>query len=172
MRILTAILLRHPDLLHDVEEAYCGLDLPDHLALLREHMVGWASHAHMRQASPDGAQMTHIEDVASHPLDSQALIDHLILGGLSTQIDMVLGGEPLPLAEQIKSGDMPAEIEMRWWHFFGLLNFERLELERQASLRDWVERNDEPSHRRFRALAEVCAALRAGEQADEDGWND
>ena len=176
LRILSAILLRHPELLHDVEEAYCGLELPEDLRVLREHMVGWSAHAHMAGTHPDDgstidANVTEGAHDASRTLDSQALIDHLTLAGLSAQIDVVLGVEPLPLSEQVAAADMPAEVEMRWWHFFGLLNFERLEQERQASLRDWVERNDEPSHRRFRALAEVCAALRSGEQADDDGWN-
>jgi DNA primase len=175
LRILTAILLRHPELLHDVEEAYCGLELPDELRLLREHMIGWAARAHVAGSAVGGDEnneyLTQAGEAGPAALDSQALIDHLTLGGLSAQVAVVLGREPLPLSEQVEPADMPAEVEMRWWHFFGLLNFERLEQERQASLRDWVERNDEPSHRRFRALAEVCAALRGGEQADEDGWS-
>nr|WP_321985548.1 DNA primase [uncultured Lichenicoccus sp.] len=164
-RILTAILLRHPELLHDVEEAYCGLDLPEGLRLLREHMVDWAS------ALSAGRHVTDslAPDAAAQALDSQALIDHLTLAGLSAQLDTVLGRQALPLEEQVGQGEMPAELEARWWHYFGLLNFERLEHEMQASLRQWVERNDEPSHRRLRALSEACSALRAGEQADEDG---
>lgn len=179
LRILTAILLRHPELLHDVEEAYCSLDLPEEMRLLREHIVGWAAHAHMHpvpgtpansnDVDPSDAPTTQTVEDASRPLDSQALIDHLTLDGMSAQIGMILGGDPLPLAEQAEPGDMPAEVEMRWWHFFGLLNFERLAHERDAAIREWVERNDEPSERRMRALSEVCAALRGGEQADEDG---
>ncbi len=164
-RILTAILLRHPELLHDVEEAYCGLDLPEGLRLLREHMVGWASAQVSIGHGADGPAT----DVAAQALDSQALIDHLTLAGLSAQLDTVLGAGILPIEEQVSAADMPAEVEARWWHYFGLLNFERLEQEMQASLRQWVERNDEPSHRRLRALSEACSALRAGEQADEDG---
>ena len=173
LRILTAILLRHPELLHDVEEAYCSLDLPEDLRLLRERMVGWAAHAHAGVGHSDGggagdAFLTQVPGDAPPPLDSQALLDHLRLGGFPAQVAMALGGEPLPLAEQVEPGDMPAEVEKRWWHFFGLLNFERLVQERDAAVQDWIECNDEPSHRRLRALSEVCAALRGGEQADED----
>ncbi|TLU73982.1 DNA primase [Lichenicoccus roseus] len=160
-RILTAILLRHPELLHDVEEAYCGLELPDGLRQVREHVIAWASTIGGDDDAPGPG-------VGAPALDSQALIDHLTLAGLSTQLDAVLGRQPLPLAEQVDAGDMPAEVEARWWHYFGLLNFERLEQEMQAALRQWVERNDEPSHRRLRALSEACSALRVGEQADED----
>ena len=44
-RILTAILLRHPMLLPDVEHAYVGLDLPHPLATLRTALQEWAEAA-------------------------------------------------------------------------------------------------------------------------------
>ncbi len=175
-RILTAILLRHPELLPDVEEAFCGLDLADDLRPLRERMVEWAAQAHLSGADLSGrahfgeAQMTQVEDHAAPPLDSQALMDHLTGIGLSAQIGAVLGEGPLPLAEQVEPSDMPAEVESRWWHFFGLLNYDRLAQERDAALRQWNECRDAPSARRMEALCKVCAALRAGEQADEDEW--
>ncbi|HEX3989678.1 MAG TPA: DNA primase, partial [Acetobacteraceae bacterium] len=57
VRILTAILLCHPGLFHDVEHAYAGLDLDPTLAQVRDAITEWAIHAEV--------------------LDSQALIDHL-----------------------------------------------------------------------------------------------
>ena len=165
LRILTAILLAHPELLHDVEEAYCGLELPDELQSLRTAMVTWAGGHH----GETGAEMPQTEESALDLLDSQGLMDHLTTSGLSAQAQAVLRGGKLPLLEQVAAADMPAELERRWWHFFGLLNFDRLVQERQASLRDWIERNDAPSERRLRALSEACAALRAGEQADDEG---
>ncbi|WP_428393238.1 DNA primase [Lichenicoccus sp.] len=164
LRILTAILLAHPGLLHDVEEAYCGLELPEELQTLRTAMVTWAQAHH----AETGAGMPQTGDIALDLLDSQGLMDHLIELGLSSQAQAVLHGGKLPLHEQVAAADMPAELERRWWHFFGLLNFDRLVQERQASLRDWVERNDAVSERRLRALSEACAALRAGEQADDE----
>ena len=44
-RILTAILLRHPNLLHDVEHAYAALDLPPPLNRLREALCRWVDMA-------------------------------------------------------------------------------------------------------------------------------
>ena len=172
LRLLTAILLRHPELLHDVEEAYCGLELPEDLRLLREHMIRWHAHDVGAPVAGDGpdAVLTQAGDNGSRRLDSQALLDHLRLEGFQAQVAMILADGPLPLAEQVEPGDMPAEVEKRWWHFFGLLNFERLVLERDAAKQDWVIRNDVPSERRLRALSEVCLALSRGEQADEDGW--
>ena len=45
LRILTAILLRHPMLLRDVEHAYVGLDLPTPLATLRTALQDWVEAA-------------------------------------------------------------------------------------------------------------------------------
>ena len=170
LRILTAILLRHPELLPDVEEAFCTLELPEDLRPLREHLVDWAANAHVPGARFDDAEITQTVDHAAPPLDSQALMDHLTRTGLSAQIGAVLGTGPLPLAEQVELSDMPAEVEARWWHFFGLLNFDRLVQERDAAVRQWDEHKDTLSARRMEALCKVCAALRAGEQADEDEW--
>ncbi len=44
-RTLLAILLRHPGLLHDVEEALGGIDLPAPLARLRNEILGWAERS-------------------------------------------------------------------------------------------------------------------------------
>ena len=61
-RILTAILLRHPLLLHDVDHAYAAMALDPAQSALRDAIREWADRA----------------DV----LDSAALIDHLTLSGL------------------------------------------------------------------------------------------
>src|SRR5271165_4104257 len=42
MRVLTAILLRHPNLLHDVEHAYAALTLLPPLDRLRQALLAWA----------------------------------------------------------------------------------------------------------------------------------
>ncbi len=44
-RILTAILLHHPNLLHDVDHAYAAMALDPALAALREAIRGWADRA-------------------------------------------------------------------------------------------------------------------------------
>ena len=105
-RILTAILLRHPAIWHDVEHAYSGLDLPPPLAHLREALRTWA----------DGADT----------LDSSALMSHLTSSGLQSDVDHVLAAVPVPLPACASSAVMPAEAEAGWWHIFGFLNIERL----------------------------------------------
>lgn len=172
-RILTAILLRHPELLHDVEEAFCALDLPAPLRRLREGMLAWSASRHPGSADGLGTADTQPDEATAglrQPLDSQHLMDHLRSIGLSADIEQVARDRPLPLAEQAHPSAMPADMEARWWHFFGLLNFERLEREMQEALRQWTERGDGESERRLRSLSLVCQALAAGEQVDDEGW--
>jgi DNA primase len=101
-RILTAILLRHPILLHDVEHAYVGLDLPPALEVLRTALHEWAETAEI--------------------LDSHALVTHLTNSGLQAEADQVLATVPVPLPACAASAAMPAEAATGWWHIFGFLN--------------------------------------------------
>jgi DNA primase len=105
-RILTAILLRHPMLLRDVEHAYLGLDLPARLAALRTALQEWSETADI--------------------LDSQGLMSHLTLSGLQAEADVVLAPAPVPLPACASSAAMPAEAEAGWWHVFGFLSVQRL----------------------------------------------
>ena len=105
-RILTAVLLRHPTLLHEVEHAYAGLELPQPLDRLRDALCEWANTA----------------DV----LDSQALTDHLTNSGLQAEVEQALAAVPVPLPACASLAAMPAEAEAGWWHIFGFLNVERL----------------------------------------------
>jgi DNA primase len=106
LRILTAILLRHPVLLRDVDHAYAGLDLPPPLAVLREALTAWAETAEI--------------------LDSPGLMSHLTLSGLQAEADQVLATAPVPLPACASSAAMPAEAEAGWWHIFGFLSVQRL----------------------------------------------
>jgi DNA primase len=105
-RILTAILLRHPILLHDVEHAYLGLDLARPLAALRTALQEWVEAAEI--------------------LDSHALMTHLTTSGLQAEADQVLATVPVPLPACVSSAAMPAEAAAGWWHIFGFLSVQRL----------------------------------------------
>jgi DNA primase len=105
-RILTAILLRHPMLLRDVEHAYDGLDLPASLAALRTALCNWAD--------------------TTDVLDSQALMSHLTISGLHAEAEQALAAVPVPLPACASLAAMPAEAEAGWWHIFGFLNVQRL----------------------------------------------
>jgi DNA primase len=106
MRILTAILLRHPALWHDVAQAYAGLPLDPRLSRLRDAM----------EACVDSVET----------LDSAHLIDQLTKSGLELDVAYVLAEAPMPLPAYAASSAMPAEAESGWWHIFGFLNVEHL----------------------------------------------
>ncbi|MBV9511454.1 MAG: DNA primase [Caulobacteraceae bacterium] len=146
-RILTAILIRHPGLLHDLENAFAEIELPPPLARVRNAVLDWAK----------------IADV----VDSQVLIDHLHSVGLASEADQVLAGTPFPLPACALSAAMPAEAEAGWWHIFGLMHRGRLEEEVSAARREFEERADGTAQRRLVALCAARDALRRGEQGGE-----
>ena len=101
-RILTAILIRHPDLWHDIDEAFHGLNLPRWLIPLRDSIFK-ALEAHDR-------------------LDSEALITQLHASGMSDPLARTLAADPLELPRCARDTAMPAEAEQGWWYHYGLLH--------------------------------------------------
>ncbi len=148
-RVLVAILLRHPALLPDVEEAFGTVPLPPHLDRLRDAFLHWAE--------------------AAEVLDSAAVMTHLHELGLAEGSAQALSAIPVPLPVCALEDAMPAEAEAGWWHFFGLMNPGRLEEEVAAAGRDFADCPDEGAQRRLIALCTARDALRRGEQgADAD----
>jgi DNA primase len=142
-RILTAILLRHPFLLHDVGHAYNALPTDPPLARLRDAMESWAETA--------------------ETLDSAGLMDHLTKSGFEHDVQHVLTASSMPLPACASSGAMPAEAEAGWWHIFGFLN-EKLLSEEVALAQAETARNLTPeTWRRQKALVEALAKVRSGE---------
>lgn len=147
-RALVAILLHHPHLLPDVEEAFATIDLPDALTRLRDAILQWS-------------QTTEV-------LDSAGLMSHLTHSGLAVDVSHALATAPVPLPGCASIECMPAEAEAGWWHFFGLMNPGRLEEEVAAASRDFALRADEAAQRRLIALCGARDALRRGEFGDSD----
>ncbi|PYD72630.1 DNA primase [Novacetimonas hansenii] len=110
MRILTAILLRHPEVLEEVQDAYCRLDMPPELSALRAVMLDMLSDG-------DGNA------------DASALLEALGArigeANLSDMRERVLSSHPLPLSAQERDDLMVMDIRQEWWHFYALLNVER-----------------------------------------------
>ena len=63
---------------------------------------------------------------------------------------------------------MPAEAESGWWHFFGLMNPNRLEEEVTAAMRAFEAMPDIAAQRRLIALCGAREALRQG----RIGWDE
>jgi DNA primase len=145
-RCLTAILLRHPVLLHDVEDAYAQLDLPDWLDRLRRAVFAATS-------APDA-------------LDSAGLLAHLSHLGLDEEVARAVSAMPMPLPGCASPAAMPAEAEAGWWQLYGLTHRDRLEEEVAAAGRAFASTGDMASQQRLTALATAREALRRGEQED------
>jgi DNA primase len=142
-RILTAILLRHPFLLHDVGQAYNALPVDPALARLREAIEDWAESA--------------------ETLDSAGLMDHLTKSGFELDVQHVLAVAPMPLPACASSDAMPAEAESGWWHIFGFLNEELLREEVALAEADAARNLTPETWRRQKALVEALAKIRSGE---------
>jgi DNA primase len=147
MRCLTAILLRHPVLLHDVEEAYGQIELPPPLDLLRAALQRWSD--------------------AAEELDSAALLAHLTESGLAAETAQALSAVPLPLPGCAAPDAMPAEAEAGWWQLYGLTHRDRLEEEVAAASRAFATEGDAVTERRLKALAAAREALARGESGAE-----
>jgi len=150
-RTLLAILLRHPNLLPDIEEALGTLDLPPPLARLRTAILDWS--------------------VASETLDSAGLLTQLTLSGLDGDVVQTLASVPVPLPACAAADAQPAEAAAGWWHMFGLLHRSRLEEEVLAASREFAQRPDVATQRRLVALCTARDALRRGEGSGGDGFD-
>ena len=142
---LAAILLRHPEIAHDVEEAYASLPLPAALQPLRDAIISFFS-----QSDSDSV------------LDSAALINHLHTLGLSADVMCVMADPP----SCGRPGAQPAEAEAGWWHFYGLMHRDGLEQAKAAAkLQVEVDGADEAAWARLDALSN--ASVRLTEVDDE-----
>lgn len=145
-RCLVAILLRHPDLLRDTEEAFAALDLSPAMSRLRDAIL----HASERNA-----------------LDSTALLSHLNASGAMEEAAQALSSAPYPLPACAHVDAMPAEAEAGWWHIFGLMHRSRLDEEVAAAGRAFIDRPDEAAQRRLIALCAARDALSVPDQGAE-----
>jgi metal-dependent amidase/aminoacylase/carboxypeptidase family protein len=147
-RAMVAILLHHPALLPDVEEAFATLDLQAGLAQLRDAILQWSQTTEM--------------------LDSAALMSHLTHSGLAAEAALALSAVPVPLPGCADADAMPAEAGAGWWHYFGLMNPGRLDEEVEAARAAFAAQADEAAQRRLILLTATRAALLRGEAGEAD----
>jgi DNA primase len=148
-RTLTAIVLEHPYLLHDVEEAYGSLPLPAEMQRLRDAIL-----AHAAQSEDEGSQ----------PLDSAGLINHLNALGLTASVSLALEQTP----SCARKTSQPAEAEAGWWHFYGLMHRDGLEDAVEAARRSYEQTGDEAAFVRLNALCIARDRLRRGELSEDE----
>ncbi|MBK1659523.1 DNA primase [Paracraurococcus ruber] len=148
-RNLLAILVRHPLLLPEVEEALMSLDLPAGEAEgLRAAMLAWLGTA--------------------EPLDSAALTGHLAQCGMGNAVTWATRATGLCAAAQPTA--QPKEALDGWWHFFGLLRGEAdLVQDLADAQRQLTETYDPAAQQRLIRLKRALDALRRGEtESDPD----
>lgn len=138
-RFLLAILLRHPALIHDVDEALSQLPLSGGYGGMRDAILDWH----------------HSADV----LDSGDLMNHLTASGFAVEAELLLSGRamPLPIASGLDA--MPAEAETAWWHFFQLLNKPQLDEQIAAARADFNETPSTVTQERLVTLTAARLAL-------------
>lgn len=147
-RALVAILLQHPSLLPDVEEAFATIDLPPALTRLRDAILQWSQTAEV--------------------LDSAGLMSHLTHSGLAADVAQALSVVPIPLPGCAAADAMPADAGAGWWHFFGLMNPERLDEEVEAARAAFAAKADEAAQRRLIVLTAARAAVLRGEPGESE----
>ncbi|EHH67202.1 DNA primase [Gluconobacter morbifer] len=111
LNVLTALVLHHPDILTQVEQAYGSLVLPPDLEMLRAALLDWFCQ-----------EDDLICEKARAWLEAQGLVD---------LADRILDG---PMPREIGGGRdrddvMKVEVVESWWHFYGLVNFQNFERE-------------------------------------------
>ena len=150
LRHLTAIVLHHPDLVHDVEEAWCSLTLPEDQHRLRHAILSWSEHA--------------------DTLESTALLAHLIHSGFAEDVARVTAPVPNRLTAAALPDAMPAEAEAAWWGYFGQLHRPELEREVAAAQKAMAESLTEATQRRLATLAAALNKLRYDDQGEESAF--
>src|SRR6185437_2205043 len=104
----------------------------------------------------------------AHELDSAAIIAHLRLSGLGPELDRVLANAPLGLPQAASPEAMPEEVEIAWWHYYGLLRRSELEDQLEAARRAFEEKSDPASERRLTALATARNRIMQGDALEAD----
>jgi DNA primase len=145
-RILTAILINHPTLLADVEEAFALTDLPPAYQRLRS--------AFARFHDGNGT------------LDSATLLTHLHESGLMADASHVLAMSPLPACAAPAA--TLAEAADGWWEMFGLMTASRNRLreQRDEQQRQYLENPNNPIA--VEKLIKLNAVLSRAERAERD----
>ena len=148
-RNLLAILVHHPWILAEVEEALTGLDLPEGpCTRLRDAMLAWLAR--------------------TDTLDSPGLMAQLAECGLGESVAWVTRRDGLCAAAASEA--QPREALDGFWHFFGLLRGEaELIADRADAERMLAETNDPIAQQRLIRLSEALAVLRGGDEAADAG---
>ncbi|MHB1303494.1 MAG: DNA primase [Acidiphilium sp.] len=156
-RLLTGMLLAHPELLHDLEEAFALLALPEDCARLRDAMAAWLHGAHVRNDD-------HGEASESYTLDSASLFNHLTQSGLRGVAESVLAGLPRRAPDN-QAADLAA-LEASWYGIYGLMNLSWLREQCEEQRIRFEHHPTQENNSRLKALVEARWRAERGEAED------
>ena len=156
-RLLTGMLLAHPELLHDLEEAFALLALPEDCARLRDAIAAWLHGAHVRN---DG----HGETSESYTLDSASLFNHLTQSGLREVAESVLAVLPRRAPDN-QAADLAA-LEASWYGIYGLMNLSWLREQCEEQRIRFEQHPTQENNTRLKALVEARWRAERGEAED------
>ena len=147
-RILLAICIHQPEILHDLEEPVALLDLPEGAA----QQVRDALLAYVQEAPR---------------LDSGEVIAHLARSGIAPAAQWVLREAGLPM--EARRDAQPGEALDAFWQFYGFLRGEaELAEDARAAQQAFAATNDPADQTRLTRLKFALDALRRGEAEDSD----
>jgi DNA primase len=151
-RLLLQLLLRHPALVPDMEEALCRLDLAADFAAVRAALLDF---------SAEGA----------HAPSAGTLRAWVAQNGLEETIRAVMREED-GSAAQPDDTTGPAQLvsaRTQWWHFYGLLDRARFEAEVEREIASFTAKNgDADQWQRLQARLEARERLKRGGLEDTE----
>lgn len=143
MCILISLLIRYPLTLPAVEEAFCRLELPHELSLVREALMDF-------------------------PADCGDINIFLEKKGLGATLQQITSYCTVSLPN-LATADINLQlIEKQWWHFYGLLNIDELEEQVMQAQKEWLRYPDEVHQRTFIARLNALEAVKHGEDFGQD----
>ncbi|MBS0982276.1 DNA primase [Gluconobacter cerinus] len=158
LNILTAMLLRYPDILPEVEQAYSSLALPGDLDRIRSALLDWSCQ------DEDLTEENCHRWIEAHGL---------------TDIVAAVTESPMPREVGLgKDRDEVLKIDVveSWWHFYGLVNFRNFEREVANDIQATIMQvysggggGDSSFPESLLARMRVLEALRRGEDVEEEG---
>ncbi|MGE4520896.1 MAG: DNA primase [Acetobacter sp.] len=151
-RLLLQLLLRHPALVPDMEEALCRLELAADFAAVRAALLDF---------SAEGA----------HAPSAGTLRAWVAQNGLEETIRAVMREEDGFAAQPDDTTD-PAQLvsaRTQWWHFYGLLDRARFEAEVEREIASFTAKNgDADQWQRLQARLEARERLKRGGLEDTE----
>ena len=147
-QIVTSILLAHPEIFPDVEEAFAHLPLPPACARLRDALHEYAASA--------------------QSLDRDGLLAHLGQSGVADEARLI---EALAAQEyRPEPGLSPAEAAKTWWSWYVLMDFsiDMLRQQRDEQQQFWAaHQDDEAAWGRLVKYNQLLRQAQAGEYGPE-----